>query len=76
MSFAVLWDYPAEVVLLHHVPWPTSSHVAMTIQRYARERAPHLPTGERRFVAAGYRVGVRIDEKARTVLVLYLYRMA
>jgi hypothetical protein len=75
MSFTVEWDYPAEAVLLRHIPWPTSGEVAIAVHRYAREVAPKHPTGERRIVAAGYALGVRIDTERRTVLVLYAYRL-
>jgi hypothetical protein len=75
MSFTVEWTIPAETVLLRHLDWRDASDVAQSVQRYARERAPKLPAGPRRFVAAGYAIGVRIDVKRQTVIVGYVFRL-
>ncbi len=72
MSFTITYDYPA-----HHgfarVPWPLSQDVAAEVQRFARERAPTLPSGRYRLRAAGYEMPVRVDHARETVLVLHVY---
>jgi hypothetical protein len=74
MSFTVEWAWPARRMLLERLPWPASSDVAIAVHRFARERAPHLHAGRHGLRAAGYDVGMRVNDATRTVLVLYIYR--
>ena len=68
------WDYPAEVVLLQHLHWKTSSDLAMAVHRWTEAHAPWLPPGRYAIRAAGYEAMVRLDRKAGSVMVLHVYR--
>lgn len=74
MIFTVHWDYPAERVLLSHIPWPVSGEVARALYRFAAERAPRLTSGRYGLRVSGYEVAFRVDARAGTVLVLYVYK--
>jgi hypothetical protein len=71
MTFAVDWDFPARRAL-ERVPWPKSGEVAALVYRFAAGRAPLLRSGAWTVRGAGYWIRMRVDENARTVLVLYL----
>jgi hypothetical protein len=71
MTFAVEWDFPARSAF-NRIPWPRSADVAALVYRFAATRAPHLESGAYPLRGAGYRVAVRVDHRAGTVLVLYL----
>jgi hypothetical protein len=75
MSFQWGWNWPA-LVRFYEIPWPASEKVDAAVLRFARERAPGLPSAEYRFTAAGYAVRVRVDAKERTVIVLYVFRLS
>lgn len=71
MTFAVEWDFPARRAL-ERVPWPKSGDVAAVVYRFATTRAPLLRSDACVVRGAGYWIRLRVDQKAGTVLVLYL----
>ncbi|MFO0758179.1 MAG: hypothetical protein U0359_16910 [Byssovorax sp.] len=73
MIFTVEWDFPARAAF-DRIPWPNSADVAALVYRFAKVRAPLLDTGAYALRGAGYRLALRVDRDARTVLVLYLER--
>jgi hypothetical protein len=73
MTFSVEYDFPALHTFMR-IPWPLSQDVDAAVFRFTREHAPSLPSGVYRIRAAGYAMGLCVDARRGTVLVLYLYR--
>jgi hypothetical protein len=71
MSFDVDWTFPA-LAAFNRIPYPQSADVARVVYRFAARQEEGTRNVAVVLRGAGYWFRVRVDERARTVVVLWL----